>query len=818
MGSFMPQRCKRMAWRGATVVLVALLAPLLGGAAVAAPAAQPAGLTVAVEAGYNGYYKLGEWFPVRVSLSNSGAQRDVEVRVPGMAQSDSPVITYKQAVSLPAPARKEITLYTYAASYQHDLTVQVAQGDTIIAEQKTKLEPLTDAFLLGVVSDTPDLLNALGGTNLGAGGTAPATVTHLAVAQLPPGAGLGGLDALVVAGTDTSRLTPEQHDAIAAWTLRGGALVIAGGAGPAAGLVDLLPVVISGSEAAAGLDALTAYVGGTALPAAGLTLNQSRLRPEVGAVAVVDGPSGPILARRAFGAGAVYALALDPTAPGVKAWDRNANLWKRIFEGHTVAPSGGSTRRSGGGSYATMPGGMPYPTQFSPFDLPALDLPSVPAVAGFLFLYVLIVGPINYLLLRRTRRADLAWLTIPAIVVVFAALAYLLGYGAKGSALRLTGGSVIYAAPGASLAAVDSFVGLFSPSRSSYGLDFPQDVALSEISPGGGSLGAPGAPAGVYEGATSRVSDLHIDTWALRAFQAEAVLPYKLPIGGALRSDGATISGQLTNLGSTPLLDVSVVAGGDVADLGTLAPGQSTGVSFHAPGGALGGAVDVQTALPKLVPGLQLQSYGPPGSAAERTARRRAALLLAALQDRAAGPGEAQVLAWGAPAPLRATVPGQSPVRDEITLITTRLPLAQAGGHINAPPGAIPRANLSGNVNAETDAAGVVLRLFGSATFQYSLPVDIRVSRLTLKYALDSNSSVSGANGPRLELFNWDRQVWEPLRAQTGESLDTRDRFTVDIAGPRAYVNTAGMVQLRVDSGGEMLVIRSLDLGAEGDR
>ena len=427
----MSQRRKRILWRGAAVVLAALLVPLLGGLATAAPAPQPAGLTVTVEAGYNGYYKLGEWFPVRVSLSNSGAQRDVEVRVPGLAQSDSPVITYKQAVSLPAPARKEITLYTYAASYQHDLTVQVAQGDTIIAEQKTKLEPLTDAFLLGVVSDAPDLLNALGGTKLGAGGATPATVAHLTVAQLPAGAGLGGLDALVVAGTDTSKLTPEQHDAIAAWTLRGGALVIAGGAGavgPAAGLVDLLPVVLMGSEAAAGLDALTAYVGGAALPAAGLTVNASRLRPEVGAVAVVDGPSGPILARRAFGAGEIYALALDPTAPGVKAWDER----HQPLEAHLRGAHRGALRGFGAAQrrriYGPMGAGLPYPGQFSPFDLPALDLPSVPAVAGFLFLYVLIVGPINYLLLRRTRHANLAWLTIPAIVIVFAALAYLLGY------------------------------------------------------------------------------------------------------------------------------------------------------------------------------------------------------------------------------------------------------------------------------------------------------------------------------------------------------------------------------------------------------
>ena len=34
---------------------------------------------------------------------------------------------------------------------------------------------------------------------------------------------------------------------------------------------------------------------------------------------------------------------------------------------------------------------------------------------------------------------------------------------------------------------------------------------------------------------------------------------------------------------------------------------------------------------------------------------------------------------------------------------------------------------------------------------------------------------------------------------------------------PRAYVNAGGVIQLRVDTDGDMLIIRDLDLGAEGD-
>ena len=38
----------------------------------------------------------------------------------------------------------------------------------------------------------------------------------------------------------------------------------------------------------------------------------------------------------------------------------------------------------------------------------------------FLLAYVLMIGPINYLVLRWKRKTDLAWLTIPAVVITFA--------------------------------------------------------------------------------------------------------------------------------------------------------------------------------------------------------------------------------------------------------------------------------------------------------------------------------------------------------------------------------------------------------------
>src|SRR5690242_16214593 len=86
-------------------LLIALTA--LPAAVRAAPPAQPAGLTMTVRAGYDGHYKLGEWFPVQVTLSNTGQSLDGEVRVGAIGENnDEQIASYIRPVSLPSPSRK----------------------------------------------------------------------------------------------------------------------------------------------------------------------------------------------------------------------------------------------------------------------------------------------------------------------------------------------------------------------------------------------------------------------------------------------------------------------------------------------------------------------------------------------------------------------------------------------------------------------------------------------------------------------------------------------------------------------------------------
>src|SRR5215203_6923998 len=74
----------------------------------------PPQITVTAKAGYGdtGAYLIGEWVPVRVTLSNPQGGQSMRVTVRATVGNSSypgaPV--YEREVDLPSPSRKEITL------------------------------------------------------------------------------------------------------------------------------------------------------------------------------------------------------------------------------------------------------------------------------------------------------------------------------------------------------------------------------------------------------------------------------------------------------------------------------------------------------------------------------------------------------------------------------------------------------------------------------------------------------------------------------------------------------------------------------------
>ena len=82
---------------------------------------------------------------------------------------------------------------------------------------------------------------------------------------------------------------------------------------------------------------------------------------------------------------------------------------------------------------------MSYPLS----NLPSLDIPSVRALGVLLILYIVIVGPVNFLLLKLKNKLHFAWVTIPTLTVLFALGAFGLAYSLRGNDIMINKLSVI---------------------------------------------------------------------------------------------------------------------------------------------------------------------------------------------------------------------------------------------------------------------------------------------------------------------------------------------------------------------------------------
>jgi hypothetical protein len=450
---------------------------------------------------------------------------------------------------------------------------------------------------------------------------------------------------------DSATLTPTQRSALALWVSQGGQLVVSGGIGgqqAAAGLVDLLPANVGGDIVQGDLAPLAVFAGVTERPpVANAPLTQAQ--PRAGAEQIPVGTA--LLFRQAYGAGMVLYCAFDLAS--LRGWTGETVLWGQLLSwiNPLVANAGAHVNQVN--------------LLQSVLRLRPLGLPSASALLLFLLAYMLVIGPINYFVLRRMQRLEWAWLTIPLVVLVFAGGLYVVGFGLRGGRAQLYQVAVVQGAEGQSRGFATAFVGLFSPRRASYSLDFPADSLVSESRGWNDSIGQLATIVTDDSGAPS--ADVLLDIASVRTFVSEAAVDLPLSVQSDFSVDSAGLHGAIRNTGANQLEDVLIVQGELFTRIGTLAPGASqqvepsamrTGFPFAANLSEVG-LFDRQQMLTTIYNNdiLHLRNPNPTSSAGARQT------------DIA----DVYLLAWSSQPIAGARVDGQAPSQNGVTLYVIRL-------------------------------------------------------------------------------------------------------------------------------------------------
>ncbi len=524
------------------------------------------------EVGFGGLYRPDKWTPLRVTITNRGDDftgRLVvrpETSTSGIDHTFSARIT---DLSRPIPPNDTTTetifLYVVATGGDAELRVELLdENERVAASQDIVMRDMLarDALYVVVPRENRSDLSRVrsdGYTAYQVGWT---------LDNIPTQAGaLEAVDVMVFSDIDTTQMSLEQVAALRNWVYQGGHLIVTGGdnqAETAAGLTDLLPFSPEGSDTTDALDGFAQLGGDYSGDLDGDTLITTGTVNDGARVLARNADDLPLVVRHEMGNGTVDYMTVSPNLTPLVSYPDMGGVWLTLLTSTQAQPS--------------------WTMGFSEFSraqtaveiLPGVDLlPAALSLIAFLGIYVLLVGPLNYIILARLNRLAYAWISIPILIGLFSFLAYSVGFELRGNIVTLSRLSVVQVWPEAQSAQVDQVVGLLAPRRGDYTLALNDDRMMRPLGEDDDllSLSSRTANIEISQYTDFRAVDFPVDASFIAAFTTNGVLDDAPEINGEVTvrtsEDGAVnLRGFIRNNTGLTLREPTLLSSSVVYRLG----------------------------------------------------------------------------------------------------------------------------------------------------------------------------------------------------------------------------------------------------------
>ncbi len=775
----------------AILVLSAFFLPILSGvSAVPALARQlpQSAPVIEVHPGLDGLCKFERWIPLRVTLQNNGP--DIDGSLVAAFEAGQREWRYTSEVELPAVSRKEVTLFAFPPDRVDSVLIELWDGNDLLSVNEVGLTCLgQDDVIYGVWAASPSIFNTLTAVDPPGG---RATLAQLQAADFPVHfQGFASLDTLAISDVDTGVLSPAQREALKLWIANGGRLIVAGGPGwqkTAAGLADLLPLDPSGTVTLDALPGIQAMAN-TQQPLEGQAVVATGAIDPEAFVLAADG-STPLVVEKQIGFGRVIYMAADPALSPLRNWDGMEDLYRRLLD-TTVGPPawtrGFTSWGDAGNALANIPG---------------LSLPPIWLICGFLVLYVLMIGPVNYFVLRALKIREMAWVSIPVVTILFTGAAFLIGSQIRGNRPIVSQLSVVEVWPEMENALSHGLVGVFSPSRVDYRLQME-----------GGQVAHPIISQGVAGNITQDwqvvqrengflIPEMLVDVGGIQATVTSGSLPaprithsLAYEAGSGL---GLGVRGQVTNQSALTLEDAYILAPSGAQHLGTLGPGESrlVNLSFVPNSGAIPLGVNPLNLAPAADTTLR-DLFGTTSvySLQEPTEIQRFHLVRSILLNGTRGNG-IYLFAWSTQPLNPADLVSERPIRVYNTLYIVQLEasIGQMEGQISIPPSMFSWSvfevpTVSGQVGAYDAYSNQGL---GSYSLRFSLNQPFQYEEvLTLELNLESYGG-QGAVPYEISLWDFTLEDWIQQEGLVWGTFQVPD--------PEKYVSAGAEIRLKIEN------------------
>ncbi|MBL8829588.1 MAG: hypothetical protein JNM18_21600 [Planctomycetaceae bacterium] len=546
--------------------------------------------------GFGGYFKVGHWVPIELTIL--GGTRPAVGRVSVLLPDGSDLQTFyhsrpERPLSFAPNQPTKTVLLARLGRLIDGFPAEIALADSRkVIPQRADLDRMPSGNSLSL-ADGHRLHLMLGGAiglPANADETLPYQLVSLAsVAELPTSAlAYDGVDTLAITTSDAKRFQLLQGDtarldALESWIHAGGHLILGVGSaaqellGPQGVFARFAPGKLVDVETLASGAALEEYSGTTHRIAPSGRGESVDLRvprfDRVEGIIEVSADGLPLVIRSPRGFGRITFVACDLDTRPLSAWAGRAALVRKLF--HEPADKEAQSADAVGNN---LYGYSDLTSQLNANldEFPGVSVVPFWIVAVLILGYVVLIGPGDFFFVKHVlRRMEFTWLTFPAIVVTVSLGAYFAATWLKGSQLRLNQVDIVDVDSASGHVRGGSWIKLFSPNTDDYTLSLqPQGIAAGSTTPSTtfSWLGVPGqawrgmntpsAGADLLERRydtspqLDAVHDVPIDVWSSRGFQATWQSQHDQLDAGRLRiAAEGSLAGNVTNVAGVALDD-----------------------------------------------------------------------------------------------------------------------------------------------------------------------------------------------------------------------------------------------------------------------
>ena len=555
------------------------------------------GPVMKAEVGFDGTYRIGCWTPVRIFLENSGADLEGTLEVPITGESGKKT-AYGVPVRLPHASSQEYTIYVKMQKSGRSLDIRLLdnKGKVVKAGKVEKLNPVSaDHYFLGLVTGDEPSLGYWKERSEGDLLLANYQPVSLTAENFPDHREvLDSFSILILNQVDTGSFRPEQLRALSAWIQGGGILIIGTGANGSrtlAGLTEKIVPAAAGDVTEQDVAAELEKLAGKPVRGSSV-LDVMDVRTEGGTVAVSRNagsdsapkdanPARGLVWMHRKGSGVIYTAAFDLGTEPVLSWAGNKTFWENLLE-RSLPEQSIQLLQDPYQSTGKING-----MEDVLGNIGAMDLPSATSVLPIFLLYLVLIGPVNYIILKKMDRREWSWFTIPALSVACALVIYGLGYRSKGSDLILNTISVVELNDDSGGGDRTDYVGVFLPRRGDYRVDVDREVFLStngeENNDSFPHAGNAAPDVHIIQGKPSRILFRNSSMWTMETFRTD---PRRVDYGSVhadLRYEAGKIVGTVQNNTPYPLEDFVLYNALFHGKAGNIASGETKKVEITLP-------------------------------------------------------------------------------------------------------------------------------------------------------------------------------------------------------------------------------------------